>query len=28
MHDDFKLYMQILLDNHPGLEFLKNTPEF
>ena len=25
---DFKAYMQVLLDGHPGLDFLKNTPEF
>lgn len=26
--DDFKQYMRILLESHPGLEFLKATPEF
>ena len=26
--DDFKAYMQVLLEKHPGLDFLKNTPEF
>jgi hypothetical protein len=26
--EDFKPYMQVLLDIHPGLEFLTATPEF
>ena len=26
--DDFKAYMQVLLESHAGLDFLKNTPEF
>lgn len=27
-HDDFKPFMKTLLQYHPGLEFLKSTPEF
>lgn len=26
--EDFKSILRDLLDNHPGLEFLKSTPEF
>lgn len=26
--DDFKPLLQLLLDEHPGLEFLKSAPEF
>ena len=28
MGDDFKPMFKYLLENHPGLEFLKQTPEF
>jgi len=28
VYDDFKLVLQSLLDTHPGLEFLKDSPEF
>ena len=27
-HDDFKPILKILMDTHPGLEFLKSSPEF
>jgi serine/threonine-protein phosphatase 2A regulatory subunit B'' len=26
--DDFKPYFKVLLDEHPGLLFLKETPDF
>jgi len=26
--NDFKSLLKVLLDSHPGLEFLKATPEF
>lgn len=28
VNSDFKLFLQDLLDNHPGLDFLKETPAF